>query len=91
MGLALQRVSFDNAVFRKAIFLQWALEQVSFSEASFDSGAFVETQADEVNFRDTVLISVAFAKETSLNRADFSRAKLTVVATFCRPFLPPSP
>ena len=76
MGLALQRVSFDNALFRKAVFLQCSLEQVSFAEATFESGAFVETQADEVDFRDAILISVAFAKETSLNRADFSQAKL---------------
>lgn len=76
MGVTLQRVSFGNALFRKTVFLQCTLEQVSFSEATFESGAFAETQADEGDFRDAVLISVAFAIGTSLNRADFSQAKL---------------
>jgi uncharacterized protein YjbI with pentapeptide repeats len=72
-------VTFHAATIRKLAFIQCRLDRVAFTAADIEGFGFVETIAQQIRFDHARLRKACFAKDTVLDRADFSRASLTEV------------
>ncbi|MEA3083509.1 MAG: hypothetical protein QOC89_1206 [Paraburkholderia sp.] len=79
MEQTLTDVTFRAATIRKLAFIQCRLERVGFTSADIDGLGLVETVAQQIRFDHVRLRKACFAKDTVLERADFSRASLTEV------------
>lgn len=67
------------AKLRKLAFIQCRLERAAFTSADIEGFGFVETVADQIRFDHAHLRKACFAKNTVLERADFSQALLIEV------------
>lgn len=72
-------VRLDKAQIRKLAFIQCSLERVSFSEADMVGFGFVETRASGLHFDRASLRKACFVKDSVLENADFTQARLNEV------------
>ncbi|MFM0250242.1 DUF2169 family type VI secretion system accessory protein [Paraburkholderia sediminicola] len=72
-------VNFSKARIRKLAFMQCKVEQASFSEADIVGFGFVETIANAIRFDRAALRKACFVKDSVLENADFTHARLDEV------------
>lgn len=73
----LENVSFSSARLHKCGFIDCQLIQAVFAKAQFLRCSIAHCQADESDFSAANLEACAFTSSTSLEKADFSHARLT--------------
>lgn len=74
--LALQKVRFAQAVFKRVVFVECDLSGADLGQAHFEKAAFVSTRADGTRFAGLELAAGCFAMGCSLKNADFRSARI---------------
>ncbi len=75
MGADLTDVKLDRAHLAEAIFMDATLDRASFVAADLSGATMVRTHGEDVRFAGAILVGARIVLETSLPRADFTRAR----------------